>query len=224
MTVDWTILIVGLFGGGTIAGIILYFLNKKNTDSLNQATIDQKAAEVRKIEHDLESQYIKQLEQWLVDLQNIKDRHETELSKKDDEIVNLHKQYLNTLKDLAEHKFQLGKLGHAIRKLLIDLDIAYWECDSNGLLTYANGAWLRLHGLTQEQALGEGWQAALLPETRKHMLLQWNATVVDQSEKVIEFVVNNPTTGEKFPAKAIYSIVNDSGGNIVKIIGVTIKV
>jgi len=220
MQLDWLALIIAVLGSSAVSGVILYFLNSRVT----KTGIDKSQAEIKKIEHDLEAQYIKQLEQWLVDLQHIKEKHEGEITQKDEEIVSLHKQYLNTLKDLAEHKFQISKFNQSVRRLLIELEIAYWECDEKGLLTYANGTWLKRHGLTLEEALGHGWQQAIPVENRKAVLLHWNTAIVDQNEDEIDAVVTNTITGETFPIKAVYSIIKDTAGNIVKIIGVTIKV
>jgi hypothetical protein len=80
---DWIGLIVALLGGGGIYAIILHFLNRRNTNKVTDATVSKTEAERKQIEQDVESQYIKQLEQWLIDLNTIKSKHEKEIVKKD---------------------------------------------------------------------------------------------------------------------------------------------
>jgi PAS domain-containing protein len=218
---DWIGLIVALLGGGGIYAIILHFLNRRNTDKITDATVSKAEAERKQIEQDVESQYIKQLEQWLVDLNTIKSKHEEEIVKKDSEIVALHKQHLETLKELEEQSYQKGRIYNAIHKVLIGIDIPYWECDKNGNLIYANGAWLKLFGLTFAQATGDGWQNAIPIKDRKSLLLTWNSVVVDQTDININFTIQNNITGEMIKARSIYAVVHNKEGTTEKIIGVT---
>lgn len=221
---DWAGLILIVLGSGGLLSIILYFLNKPNADKITKATVDKSEAEVKQIEQDVEAQYIKQLEQWLIDLNAIKTKHENELLLKDVEIVNLHKQHLEILKELEEHKYQNNRIYRAIHKVLIGIEIPYWECDSAGNLIYANGAWLTLFGLTFDQAKGYGWRTAIPVDELPELLLNWNAAVVDQTEDDLNFNILNPISSYKTKVKAVFAVVHTTDGKTEKIIGVTVPV
>jgi len=216
--------LVTLIGSvGAISGLIIFFFGKKLNDKVASINILKTTKEVEQIELDIESKYAVQVKKWLDDLQEIKQNHDLELLKKNEQIENWHLEYLKVIKEIDQHKIKLDRTNRAMRRLLVKMEVPYWECDSEGKLAYVNGAWLQLFGISNEQAMSEGWLAAIPEEDRESLLSEWNSRVIDQSEGTIEFFVINQITNEKIKLKSVYAMIFDDDYNITKIIGVSIR-
>jgi len=220
---EWIELIVGVIASGTLGGIILHFLTKKNTDSLASANVELANMQAKKIEQEMEAQYVGQLEKWLADLREIHEKHERSLAEKDQEISLLHKQHLEAIRTLDETRIRVDRTGRATQRLMAKADTPYWESDSVGKLTYVNGAWSQLTGLTEEESLGNQWMVVMAEKDSKFAKLAWYSSIVDLNDTPIVFHIKNPLTEESSLVKFIYATIHDVDGRVLKVIGVVIK-
>lgn len=221
MTLTELIALIGSLGA--ISGLIIYLFGKKLNDKTTSINILKTTKEVEQIELEIESKYAIQVKTWLDDLHEIKQNHDLELLKKNEEIENWHLQYLKSIKEINQHKIRLDQTNKATRRLLVTMEVPYWECDSEGKLTYVNGAWLKLFGMSNEDVMSEGWLVAVPEENRKSLLSEWYSKVIDQSEGTLEFSIINQITKEEIHLKSLYAMIFDDEDNITKIIGVSIR-
>lgn len=221
---NFTDIISIITGIGAVSGIVLFYLNKKMSNQTAVASILKTNKEVEQIEQEIESKYANQVKDWLEDLEEIKSRHDIALSEKDAALTKLHHDYLMAIKDMSEQRLRLDRFGKATRRILVNMDVPYWECDKEGAITYTNGAWLKLFGLKPEEASGSKWIVAIPEEERHTLLVEWGSRIADQAEDYIEFNIQNPLTNEVTRVKSLYAIIFDSDDNIFKIIGVTVVI
>ncbi len=64
--------------------------------------------------------------------------------------------------------------------------VGIFETDPDGTTIFVNDRWCELTGMTSEQALGDGWIAALHPEDLDRVVSIWRAAVDEQKEYAIE--------------------------------------
>jgi PAS domain S-box-containing protein len=65
--------------------------------------------------------------------------------------------------------------------------VGIFSSDPSGHTTFVNRRWCELAGLTTEQAMGEGWKAALHPEDRERVAASWTEAVRDGESSAAEF-------------------------------------
>lgn len=211
-------LIASIGGASWISSII----NKSREDKITSANIEYKHAETEKIIQDIHANYRAQTQKWLTDLEEIQVKHHTKLSEKDEEIARITKEYLEAIKKLEYDEYYIGQKRRGYRQLMNKLDMAHWETDGQGKVIFANGKWLTLFGLKLEEAMGENWISALVPESRDSTLLEWQSRIVDHNDyEPLHFTIKNKITGEVLPLYAVYSTIYDINGNPLKFIGVT---
>ncbi len=58
--------------------------------------------------------------------------------------------------------------------------VGVFETDAGGACLMVNEQWLRITGLTVDQAQGDGWAAALHPGDRERVAAEWQATLAEQ--------------------------------------------
>jgi len=90
-----------------------------------------------------------------------------------------------TARDVTEQKRQAEALRASeerFRRLATHGPVGIVAADSQGLCTFANPRWLQLAGLSFEQALGEGWKAAIHPDDLERVTRGWQAAVQADQE------------------------------------------
>lgn len=209
---------------GAMSGIFMYLVKKNRDEKQTDLSIIKTEREIESIEQEIESKHAEQLKRWLNDIQEINEKYTAALDKKDKVIEDIHKKYLEVIKEMTEQELKNERFVRATRKLVTQMKIAYWECDSAGKLIYANGDWLKLFGLQPEEAQGEGWLSGIPENQRESLLVEWYSRVVDHKEEPLEFTLINPRTNEEVKMRGLYSIIYDNSENIVKIIGVTLPI
>lgn len=219
-----TDLIALIAASGTLSGVILYVLQKWFPTRALSASVIKTQKEIEQIEQEVESKYALQVKKWLDDLQEIKDKNEEALAKKDATISTLQDERVIHLNEITVLRLKLGQCGKAHRRLFTRIHVPYWECDHDGKLIYANGAWLTLFGIEESRAIGEGWLTSIREEDKKRLLVDWYSRVVDESDGELEFTVKNAITGTETKVKAIYAVKFNEESEVYKIIGVTIPV
>lgn len=216
---------IGLIGAaGIFIGAIKYLVNRRSTtDSIDAATLKTNK-EIEQLQQEIDARHIIQVKQWMEDLKEISEKHESELRQKNLIIENLHKQHIELVKAFKENTFKVGQIHRAMRRLFVILELPYWECDKDGKLVYANGKWLQLFGLSLEEAVGEGWVKSIPDDEVRSLLVDWYSKVIDQSDGQIIFNVINPTTGKKLKLKSLYVISFDANSDVESIFGTTMDI
>jgi PAS domain S-box-containing protein len=90
----------------------------------------------------------------------------------------------------------------------------------DGQRTFVNGRWVEYTGLTQEQALGSGWQAAIHPDDLSRVLKTWHESLIGGRRLEYEARLRGGREGDYrwFQTRAVP--VRDKRGKIVKWYGV----
>lgn len=217
---DFLTLIIALISSGTVTGLIMYAINKRNADLVTDITVDKALAEIRSIQQTIEANYVEQLRVWIKDLQEVEVKHKLELNRKDEELVEVHKTYLETLRQLTESRLHLDNQNKATQNLMSQLDIPYWESDPTGKITHINNAWADLFGINPAY---ENWVDTIIPEERQRLNLLWQISMLDLKSKPLKFHLVPVGKDHPIPIRFVYSHIHDEEGNLVKVIGVVIK-
>jgi PAS domain S-box-containing protein len=80
-----------------------------------------------------------------------------------------------TMQKLAERALQRSE--ERFRSLAEHAPVGIFRTDARGAVTYINESWCRMAGLTVEQAIGDGWRAALHPDDRAQIGAYWDQSV-----------------------------------------------
>ncbi len=70
--------------------------------------------------------------------------------------------------------------------------VGIFRTDEEGNVLYVNERWCTMSGLTQGQALEEGWSAALYVEDRERVLAQWHKAVEEKQPFQLEYRYQRP--------------------------------
>ncbi len=74
-----------------------------------------------------------------------------------------------------------------LRALTSHTPYGIFRSDSEGKCVYVNGRWCELSGLSVEQALGEGWMAALHPDDLERVLGEWSDASQAGRDSTVEY-------------------------------------
>ena len=215
--------ILAIAGGlSTLGALIMFFAQRKRTNRSLDAKTNKDEKETKKLEQEIENKYTAQVKQWINDLHEIKEKHDSDIEKKEGIIEELHHQRLTLTTELTSATLRAGQCGRATRRLFTALHIPYWECDRDGKLIFANGAWLTLFGLSKQDAMGEGWLQSIPEAERQSLLVSWYSKVVDETDGEIDITVKNAVTNKVTVVKSLYSVKFDTRSEVYKIIGATV--
>ncbi len=90
--------------------------------------------------------------------------------------------------------------------------------DSTGYTIYVNPRWCEITGLTVDQALGNGWVDAVVPEDREWLMSGWDKATADTSSSTVEYRFLRPDGSVTWVlGQAIPEV--DSEGNVVGYVG-----
>lgn len=78
---------------------------------------------------------------------------------------------------VQERTLALRESRNLFRTLTSHAPVGIFQADSRGHCTFVNAKWCELAGLTEEQAMGRGWIAALHPDDRERITAAWNDAV-----------------------------------------------
>ncbi len=98
-----------------------------------------------------------------------------------------------------------------------------FQTDREGNCTYTNEAWCQMTGLSEEEALGKGWIAALHPEDRANISSDWYSSMTNEGvwEKQFRFITpQGQTTWVYGQAVPQYN----QQGNIIGYMGLNINI
>ena len=86
----------------------------------------------------------------------------------------------------------LGSSEELFRALTAHNPVGAFVSDPAGRCLYVNARWCELAGLTDEEALGDGWSHALHPEDVERVLGEWAAAAEAGSTSVVEYRFRRP--------------------------------
>ena len=136
------------------------------------------------------------------------------IKKLEDKIDQLEKEVEHRLR--TENELQRSE--QRFKVLTENSPVGIFRTDSEGLTTYVNPRWSEISGLSAQEAMGEGWLAAVHPDDREKLSVTWKQATMDHKISVSEyrFILKDGTIhwvlGQAVPKK-------DQENNIVGYIG-----
>jgi PAS domain-containing protein len=122
------------------------------------------------------------------------DRNNLE-KKRDEEHQALLKGQTEIMTELRRMNMMLIKQDAANAAKMSAINLAYYECDSEGKCIVASPALCRIFGLSQDQMLGTGWTSVI--EDKHSAWSQWQKSVQDDLDYDANYTIKNPLTGKK---------------------------
>ena len=115
---------------------------------------------------------------------------------------------------------QLRKEEKKFREAVETMPALAFIAMPDGQRTFVNGRWVEYTGLTEKQALGNGWQAAIHPDDLGRVLETWQESLITDNTLEYEARLRQGTDGDYrwFETRAVP--VRDKRGKIVKWYGV----
>ncbi len=86
----------------------------------------------------------------------------------------------------------VGSAEGLLKGLLSHTPTGVFMSDANGECRFVNGRWSELTGLTFEEALGDGWVAALHPDDRERVAREWQEAAGEQRDSVVSYRFRRP--------------------------------
>lgn len=215
-----TLFIAALTAIGAISGLIIFFINRKVNNALIKSTTKKTDTEAEQLELEIDSIYAEKVKKWLVGLEAFKEKYDKQLADRDTAFLELKNLYNTAQHELLEQKFIVDQCTRAIRRLFVDIKLPYAEWDIDGNITFVNGEWTKLFGMTYDEAMDDGWLRHIPEQTRKEILLEWESKVIDEIGGHISFLTIHPVTLKQTNVESIYTVVFGIDGRPRKIIGV----
>lgn len=99
-----------------------------------------------------------------------------------------------------------------------DAPVGIFETNARGLCSFVNARWCKLAGLTRDEAMGQGWIAALHPDDRDRVFREWSAATEASREFFSEYRFRTPA-GQTSWLSGNAVTLRDEAGGIVGFIG-----
>ncbi len=112
---------------------------------------------------------------------------------------------------VEERTLELISSESKFRVLVSSVPVGIYQTDNHGNCIYVNKKWCELTGLTEEEAMGDGWMNALHPEDRQALLDEWNSSVREERPFQSEFRFLTPQGYENWVAGTASSIPSEHG-------------
>lgn len=124
------------------------------------------------------------------------------------------------LTELAE-KVLVEQIGskERVRQLYRVIEKPVFETDTNGWHLYVNPAYVKMTGLSVEQAVGEGWAESLHPEDRTRVFETFYKAVQQGIDFNAVYRFRNVQTGTITEVRGSASPLHDGDGTVVGFIG-----
>jgi PAS domain S-box-containing protein len=103
----------------------------------------------------------------------------------------------STLRDMVSDIHSRIMLAEQFDKALADsLPYAVWHTDPDGDWVWVNRVWENLTGIPKERAREKGWIAAIHPDDREAVVVEWYRATKDQRDFVMAHRLIDTTTGQ----------------------------
>lgn len=88
----------------------------------------------------------------------------------------------NSIKDIVSRiESRIARLEDNQRIVMNVQNIAFWESDDNGLVTYASPALCKLVGRSESEIMGNNWVSCIDPAEKEKVFDAWNFSVETKS-------------------------------------------
>jgi len=123
---------------------------------------------------------------------------------------------------------EIGKEIHKHEPLFLALSEfspigVYLTCDKGEFL-YVNKAWQDIAGLTEEQALNKGWQAACHRDDLNNILASWDNLLLSKSSLRSEYRIVNQKTGNITFLLSLAKPLMDNSGCLKGYLGINLEI
>lgn len=108
--------------------------------------------------------------------------------------------------------------GRLYQTLVQVSPVGIFRADERGSTTYVNPRWCELSGMGEEEALGDGWLAAVHPDDRPALASGWNAAAAAGEVSRAEYRFVRPD-GEVIWVVGLATPERDAGGRFLGYIG-----
>ena len=125
---------------------------------------------------------------------------------------------LRDVSDRIDMETRLRESERQMRTLNEALPVGVFQTDAQGGCLYTNSRWQQIAGLTREQALGDGWAAAVHPDDREAVFAEWKQAVAENTAAVFDFRFQRPD-GSVRAVHAQGIPLHDDGGRITGFVG-----
>ncbi len=134
---------------------------------------------------------------------------------------------MGTVQDISERKrAELAARENEQRfHILAQISpVGIFRTDAQGLCVYVNKRWLEIAGMTEPQALGEGWSLAVHADDRERVFQEWSQAVCSQAPFYTECRLQRPAALDGSPGKITWVLAQataerDAEGNIAGYVG-----
>lgn len=94
-----------------------------------------------------------------------------------------------------------------------------FECDEQGYCTNVNRKWSEITGVSEDEALGNGWINAVHPVDRQRVLEEWQRAIKSDVQFNSTYRFFNKNTSTALPVKGLSRIERNHLGDILFIVG-----
>ncbi|MEC4893889.1 MAG: PAS domain S-box protein [Oscillatoria sp. PMC 1051.18] len=126
-------------------------------------------------------------------------------------------QIMLIVRNISDRKEAENKLKESEKRYQIlteALPICVFYTDAQGNCLYTNDRWQKIAGLTQEEALGKGWNSAIHPEDRERVSSEWYRAASQKKLFNSEYRFQNPEGKVSWVIGNAVGIDNEKGETI----------
>lgn len=121
------------------------------------------------------------------------------------------------------HEQRIEESEHRFRTLTKTAPVGIFETDASGSTTYVNETWKEYTGLSSEEAMGDGWLAAVHIDDRKELAEGWYKKAGSNAESASEYRVISRDGRLRWLSGRAVAVINTEG-NITGYIGIVLDV
>jgi diguanylate cyclase (GGDEF)-like protein/PAS domain S-box-containing protein len=96
--------------------------------------------------------------------------------------------------------------------------LGVFATDAHGACTYTNARWREIYGLTEQEALGDGWSRTLHPDDQTAVFAAWRQAAADRGVFDMEFRLRR-TDGSVRHVRSVSRPTQDESGRVVSHVG-----
>lgn len=114
---------------------------------------------------------------------------------------------------------QLNLIEARRHTLDADMNCIWFMTDAQGQTEWVSAAWTRITGMPVEDALGSGWELAVLPEDLARVLNAWRLSFEHKRRCVDEFTLVHNITGRRTKVQVTANPIKRPDGTVLNYYG-----